>query len=63
MVDQFLRFLKKTYNIPGKRVEIESVLRDYEVDLTKLSDNGSSLLNLLIMEEALDSLKMVLKPP
>lgn len=58
-----MRNLKRKLNINNKKADFETVLRDYEVNLNELTDNGYSLLNLAIMEEDIDLIKLVLKPP
>lgn len=50
MVDQYLRTIKKKHNINNKKADLESVLRDYDVNINELTDNGNSLLNLIILE-------------
>lgn len=63
MVEQYLRFVKKQYNIQNKKADLESIIREYEIDLNKLDEKGQSLLNLIITEEDLDLLDLVLKLP
>lgn len=63
MVEQYLRNIKKKLNISNKKADIETVINENEVNLNELTDNGSSLLNLVIMEEEIELLKLLLKIP
>eukprot|EP00347_Sterkiella_histriomuscorum_P006755 403351555 len=63
MVDQYLRNLKKKLNINNKKADLETIIKEQEVNLNELSDSGNSLLNIVIMEEDIDLLKLLLKPP
>ena len=62
MVEQFLRNIKKKLNI-NKKIDLETLLRDYEINLNDNLENGKSLLHLLIIEEDLVNLKLVLNLP
>lgn len=42
---------------------METVLREYEVNVNDPIENGNCLIHLLIMEQDLDGLKLVLNPP
>lgn len=47
----------------NKKADLEEVLRDYEVNLNALTDAGYSPLNLAIMEEDIELVKLFLRPP
>jgi len=63
MVESYLRFLKKKYNITNKKATIRDIIKDQEVDLNVLNEQGNLVLNLVIMEEDIDLLKLLLKLP
>ncbi len=58
-----MRSIKKKHNITNKKADLETILRDYEVKINEPIENGNCLLHLLIMEQELDSLKLVLNLP
>jgi hypothetical protein len=58
-----LRNIKKKLSINNKKADLETIIRDNVVNLNDLTDNGSALLNLVIMEEDIDLLKLLLKLP
>jgi hypothetical protein len=59
MVESFIRNIKKKLNI-NKKAELETILRDYEINLNAPSENGMCLLHLMIIEEDLDGIKLLL---
>ncbi len=64
MVDLYLRHLKKKLSLSQKRLDLETLLRDYSVDLNEPTDtNNRQLLHLLIQDEATDLLELVLSLP
>jgi hypothetical protein len=57
-----LRNLKKKFNI-NKKVDLATILRDFEANINEPLENGKCLLHLLIIEEDLDGIKLVLNLP
>lgn len=54
-----MRNLKKKFNI-AKKADLDTILKDYEVNIDEPLDNGKCLLHLLIIEEDIDNIKLVL---
>lgn len=64
MVDTYIKHLKKRHGITQKRIDLETILRDYEVNVNELTDNGGrGLIHLLISEESVEELELVLSLP
>ncbi len=59
MVDQYLKGLQKKFKL-GKKSDLLSILRDYEVDTDEVLDNGSCLVHLLINDSESELLREVL---
>jgi hypothetical protein len=59
MVEQYIRNLKKKYNI-NKKADLETILKEHGVDVNAPLENGNCLLHLMIMEEDLDGIKLLL---
>ena len=57
-----MRNLKKKFSI-NKKADLETILRDYEINVNEPLDNGKCLLHLLITEEDIDGIKLVLSFP
>ena len=50
MVDQYLKYLQRKFNL-GKKTDLISILRDHEVNTNDILDNGYSILHLLVKDE------------
>ena len=52
MADSFLKFIKKKYNINTKKLDLDTLLRDNDIDLNEpFSKDRKTLINLLICED------------
>ena len=59
-----MKFIKKKYNINTKKLDLESLLRDHDIDLNEpISKDKKTLIHLLILEEDLENLELILSLP
>ena len=63
MVEQYLKYLKKKLGINKKRITLEDILKEYEVDINEPSDSGQCLLHSLISDAEEHLLELVLNLP
>ena len=62
MVETYTKFLRRKHNI-GKKVSIEDILKDYNINPNELMDAGFNLLHLAIQDEEEEIVQTILFPP
>ena len=62
MADQYTKFLQKKMKL-AKKLSLLDIIKEHEVDLNQITDNGLTLVHMLIIEENREVLDLVLNIP